>query len=303
MINDDELEKLYLKLENEYIELEYSENILHWYISSIMMPILSKEEEKILLYQISKGDKRARKIFIERNLRLVKEIAFRYKYNGLPIIDLISEGNIALINAIDRYDIKQGKEFSTYAYAYIEGKIKRAIHEKSRIINIPVKKFIELDKLKKIQNSLTIELGREPDDNELADYLNTTVEKIKKIKYLKNDAVIISELSNKEDENYDENRISNIYPTQSFEEKVINEQSNTIILSEIINNTNLNENEKIVLKLKYGFTEIGECKQQEIAKKLGMSRQNISYIIKGAMQKLNKSAIRLSYTTKKIKKR
>ena len=154
--DDDAINEIFLFLEKNNIEIITQEenqisqlqndevidssDSIRLYLHEISRyPLLSSQEEKEISRRIKEGDEEAKNILITSNLRLVVANTKYFANRGLPIQDLISEGNCGLINAIDRYDIKQGKEFSTYAYAYIEGKIKRAIHEKSRIINIPVK--------------------------------------------------------------------------------------------------------------------------------------------------------------------
>lgn len=157
----------------------YSEGSLASYMKDIgSIPLITVKEEKILGRRVQKGDAAAREKMIHANLRLVVKIAQDYSNYGLPLIDLISEGNIGLMKAVERFDPERGVKFSTYAAWWIKQGIKRALANQSKTIRLPVHLVDKLARMRRLSAQLTEELGREPTDEELADELDVPVRKI-----------------------------------------------------------------------------------------------------------------------------
>ena len=143
--------------------------------------LLSMEEELELSDRILAGDEEAKRILAEANLRLVVSIAKRYVGRGMLFLDLIQEGNIGLMKAVDKFDVGKGFKFSTYATWWIRQAITRAIADQARTIRVPVHMVETINKLARIQRQLTLELNREPTEEELAEKMHTSVDKIREI--------------------------------------------------------------------------------------------------------------------------
>src|SRR3984957_10058965 len=147
-------------------------------------PLLTLEEETKLAARIRRGDKAARDHMIEANLRLVVKIAMDYKDFGLPLLDLISEGNIGLVKAVERFDPKKGGKLSTYAAWWIKQSIKRALANQSKTIRLPVHLVDKISKMKRAGHKLSERLGREPTDQELADVLGVPRAKVAQLRII-----------------------------------------------------------------------------------------------------------------------
>jgi RNA polymerase primary sigma factor len=146
------------------------------------IPLISVDEEKRLARKIQKGDDEARGKMIQANLRLVVKIAQDYSGYGLPLVDLISEGNIGLMKAVERFDPERGTKFSTYAAWWIKQGIKRALANQSKTIRLPVHLVDKLARMRRLTAQLTEELGREPTNKELSEELGISVRKIAQMK-------------------------------------------------------------------------------------------------------------------------
>ncbi|MFM8716921.1 MAG: RNA polymerase sigma factor RpoD/SigA [Spartobacteria bacterium] len=145
-------------------------------------PLITVQEEVKLARRIKRGDKEARAIMIRSNLRLVVKIARDYSNFGLPLLDLISEGNIGLMKAVERFDPKKGGKLSTYAAWWIKQSIKRALANQSKTIRLPVHLVDKIAKLRRVSNQMTEELGREPTDEELAEEVGMGASKVAALK-------------------------------------------------------------------------------------------------------------------------
>src|SRR5271168_756250 len=160
-----------------------SETGIKIYLQEIMQtPLLTAQEEIELAARIKKGDQEARTWMIKANLRLVVKIAHDYSNFGLPLLDLISEGNIGLMKAVERFDPKKGGKLSTYAAWWIKQSIKRALANQAKTIRLPVHLVDKISKMKRAGHKLSEQLGREPTDQELADVLGMTSGKISQLK-------------------------------------------------------------------------------------------------------------------------
>ena len=152
---------------------EKDENTLAIYLKEInRIPLLSREDEEKYATLAAQGDKDAREILIKSNLRFVVNVAKKFRNKGLPMSDLINEGNIGLINAIEKYDVTRGYHFISYAVWWIRQAILKAIGEKSKMIRLPLNRFGELVQIDKARKVMYEALGREPDASEIAEHLN-----------------------------------------------------------------------------------------------------------------------------------
>ena len=152
---------------------EEDENTLAIYLKEInRIPLLSREDEEKYATLAAQGDKDAREILIKSNLRFVVNVAKKFRNKGLPMSDLINEGNIGLINAIEKYDVTRGYHFISYAVWWIRQAILKAIGEKSKMIRLPLNRFGELVQIDKARKVMYEALGREPDASEIAEHLN-----------------------------------------------------------------------------------------------------------------------------------
>ena len=151
--------------------------------------LLTLAEESELADRIIAGDEQAKNILAEANLRLVVSIAKRYVGRGMLFLDLIQEGNIGLMKAVDKFDVSKGYKFSTYATWWIRQAITRAIADQARTIRVPVHMVETINKLARVQRQLTLELNREPSEDELAKKMGTSVEKVREIYKISQDPV------------------------------------------------------------------------------------------------------------------
>lgn len=171
-----------IEIKEESDELPYTNPIKAYLKEVKALPLLSLEEEIILAKKIKNGDKEARIKLIQANLRLVISVAKRYTHMGLPLSDLIEEGNLGLMKAVDRYDPTRGYRFSTYATWWIKQSIMRALANQGKTIRVPVYLAEIMGRLRKANERLAQKLGRAPSDRELSKVLKTDVKKIKMIK-------------------------------------------------------------------------------------------------------------------------
>lgn len=149
------------------------DNVLAIYLNEInRIPLLSREDEEKYAALAAQGDKNAREILIKSNLRFVVNVAKKYRNKGLPIADLINEGNLGLINAIEKYDVSRGYHFISYAVWWIRQAILKAIGEKSKMIRLPLNRFGELVQIEKARKVMFETFGREPDAAEIAEKVN-----------------------------------------------------------------------------------------------------------------------------------
>ena len=165
-----------------YMAAEDSDTGIKIYLREIgRIPLLTPQRELELAAKIKLGDKEARSLMITSNLRLVVTIARCYADLGLPLLDLISEGNIGLVKAVDRFDPAKGAKLSSYAAWWIRQAIKRALDNQSKIIRIPVHRRDKVSKVRRVAVQMSQELGRDPADEELAEELGITVEKVSQL--------------------------------------------------------------------------------------------------------------------------
>jgi len=254
--------------------------------------LLTPQEEIELAARIKKGDKRAREHMIKANLRLVVKIARDYEGIGLPLLDLISEGNIGLMKAVERFDPAKGGKLSTYGSWWIKQAIKRALANQSKTIRLPVHLVDKIAKMRRRGMQLQEELGREPTDEELAEALQTTASRIAQmrmasIRPTSLDAPIGDDDSNSYSEVVqDENAET---PYEMLEDKTV-----TGMLTEMV--TKLDPREATILRFRFGLDGGSERTLEEVGKKFNVTRERVRQIQNIALRKMRKMIEKLEAT-------
>jgi RNA polymerase primary sigma factor len=257
--------------------------------------LLTPDEEIQLAARIKKGDKKAREHMIKANLRLVVKIARDYEGIGLPLLDLISEGNIGLMKAVERFDPAKGGKLSTYGSWWIKQSIKRALANQSKTIRLPVHLVDKISKMRRIGMRLQEELGREATDDELADEMGMTAARVTQmrqaaIRPASLDAPIGDDDSNNfSDVVQDENATS---PYENLEDKTV-----TGMLQDMVKH--LDEREATILRFRFGLDGGSEKTLEEVGKKFGVTRERVRQIQNLALKKLRKMIEKLEATKKK----
>ncbi len=249
-------------------------------------PLLTIAEEITLARRIRRGNKAARDHMISANLRLVVKIAMDYKDFGLPLLDLISEGNIGLIKAVERFDPRKGGKLSTYAAWWIKQSIKRALANQSKTIRLPVHLVDKISKMRRTAMALTEQLGREPTDEELAIELQIPTSKVAHLKSVsvrpasldapigeEGDSATFGEIVG------DDNAVS---PYEGLREKNLNHDLSAMVDS-------LDKREAEIIKLRFGLQGRDELTLEEVGKKFHVTRERIRQLEYLALTKMRKA--------------
>lgn len=264
------------------------ENIDSLYLKEIMqIPLLSVEEERELSKRMALGDGVAKQKLIESNLRLVVSIANRYINTGIPFLDLISEGNLALIKATEKYDINRGVKFATYATYWINKYLFNYLAANDKQVSIPVVSYYKNGKYRKCIENLTKKLNHTPSIKEIANELSISELEIKKItKVNEFNMISIDELINEDSDNSLEAILSNL---ETPLEEIIIDSTLKDYFEKIFDNCQLKSIEKAVLKLKNGFENGRIYNNAEIGKMYNLTRQRIDQIEEEALEKIRTS--------------
>ena len=259
------------------------EDPVRMYLKEIgKVPLLSAEEEVELAKRMADGDEEAKKRLAEANLRLVVSIAKRYVGRGMLFLDLIQEGNLGLIKAVEKFDYHKGFKFSTYATWWIRQAITRAIADQARTIRIPVHMVETINKLIRVSRQLLQELGREPAPEEIAAELDMPVERVREILKISQEPVSLETPIGEEEDSHlgDFIQDDNVpVPAEAAAQTLLKEQ-----LDEVLDT--LTEREQKVLRLRFGMNDGRARTLEEVGKEFDVTRERIRQIEAKALRKL-----------------
>ncbi len=259
------------------------EDPVRMYLKEIgKVPLLTAEEEVELAKRMAEGDEEAKKRLAEANLRLVVSIAKRYVGRGMLFLDLIQEGNLGLIKAVEKFDYSKGFKFSTYATWWIRQAITRAIADQARTIRIPVHMVETINKLIRVSRQLLQELGREPTPEEIAKEMDMPVERVRDILKISQEPVSLETPIGEEEDSHlgDFIQDDNVpVPAEAAAQTLLKEQ-----LDEVLDT--LTEREQKVLRLRFGMNDGRARTLEEVGKEFDVTRERIRQIEAKALRKL-----------------
>ena len=280
------------KIKEEEVEILTDEDLtkdinindpVRMYLKEIgKISLLSPEEEMDLSIRVANGDQEAARLLAESNLRLVVSIAKRYVGRGLLFLDLIQEGNIGLMKAVEKFDYDKGYKFSTYATWWIRQAITRALADQARTIRVPVHMVETINKMARIQRQLTLELNREPSEEEIAKKMGVGVEKVREVIKISQDPVSLETPIGEEEDSHlgdfvpDERNMS---PEDFTTNEILKEEIKSVL-------STLQPREQQVLELRFGLIDGTSYTLEEVGKKFNVTRERIRQIEAKALRKL-----------------
>ncbi len=273
-----------------------TDNILKIYLNEIKKtPLLTPEEELSLAYRIKKGDNRAWERLIKTNLRLVVSVAKRYVYFGMPFLDLIEEGNMGLIKAVEKYDYRKGYRFSTYASWWVRQAIIRALANQGKIIRLPVYLSEMIARWKKVIEELTHKFGREPTNAEVAKKMKLPIQKVRDMREL----VKIPESLESTLDNEGASQLlsfledTSIAPPSKITNEIMQQEKVAELLEE------LSPKEAEILRCRFGLDNHPVCTLEETGKKMNLTRERIRQLEIAALKKLKRLMVKQTMETRK----
>ena len=265
---------------------EDSDSGIKIYLREIgQIPLLTPEQEIELAAKIKKGDKAARSLMIRSNLRLVVKIAHDYANLGLPLLDLISEGNIGLMKAVERFDPAKGGKLSTYAAWWIKQSIKRALANQSKTIRLPVHLVDKISKMRRVALQMSEELGREPTDDELAEEVGLSSGKISQLKTVSiRPASLDAPISDDDSTEFGEivGDLEALTPFERLRDKNLRDEVGDLL--EV-----LDEREKKIIFSRFGLDGGKPKTLEEVGRKFGVTRERIRQLQNIALMKLRRA--------------
>lgn len=282
-----EIEKGYEKTaeesENSFTERGNAEDPVRMYLKEIgRIPLLSSEEEIELAKRMEEGDEEAKKKLSEANLRLTVSIAKRYSGRGMQFLDLIQEGNLGLIKAVEKFDYRKGYKFSTYATWWIRQSITRAIADQARTIRIPVHMVETMNRVNRTSRRLLQEYGREPTPEEIAEAMNLPVERVLEISKISQEPVSLETPIGEEEDSHLGDFIQDEHipvPADEAAHTLLREQLEKVM-------DTLSEREQKVLALRFGLEDGKPHTLEEVGREFQVTRERIRQIEEKALRKL-----------------
>ena len=281
--NLDDVEEVRIEETSEVLEGVSTEDPVRMYLKEIgNVPLLTSEQEVDLARRVEEGDPEAKKALTEANLRLVVSIAKKYVGRGMPFLDLIQEGNMGLMKAVDKFDYTKGYKFSTYATWWIRQAITRGIADTGRTIRVPVHMVETINKTLRMTRQLLQELGREPTPEEVAEKLGVPASRVREVLKISRDPVSLDTPIGEEDDSHlgdfieDDTALS---PADSATFSMLKEELSNALES-------LTERERQVVKLRFGLEDGRARTLEEVGKEFNVTRERIRQIEAKALRKL-----------------